>query len=110
MDQPPNDDNNIYAWHIGDGFGAEGGEVGFRDNASGTTAADNMEAFVRWGDDPFGTSTSARDEAAEAGLWQGNEDGDFVVTSAGDPGIIATGDVTTVGGWTIASANCFPSD
>ena len=60
-------------------------------------------AYVRWGgDDPERSSHTFRDEAAEAGVWVGDEVGDFVFVLESTRGITITdnGDVTNPLDWT----------
>jgi len=63
-----------------------------------------LEAFVRWGAPSQGPTTSIDDEASQARIWTTLE---FVRTSEGDAGIVATGDLSGPAGWTTADADCF---
>jgi hypothetical protein len=52
-----------------------------------------MRAYVRWGgDDAIGPTHTLRDEAAAAGMWAGDNPGDFVFVFASDEGITIDGD------------------
>lgn len=71
------------------------------------SVADYVEALVRYGGSASADSATARDEAAQVGLWQGDMSIDHVPALRADSGIIAVGDVTTVAGWQTADVSCF---
>jgi hypothetical protein len=65
---------------------------------------EEIEAFLRWGAAPMGSSASVSGVAASAGLWT---NGQFVATSDAEVGLIVNGDITDVWSWTPVGAECF---
>jgi hypothetical protein len=108
--QPRNSDKELFVWGNPAAFtlSAASGEVGVRDNSNSSVVAEMFEAFVIWGADPPSAAQSGRDEAASVGLWASNTAGAFATTSAGDVGLVATGEVTDPSAWVAVGGHCFP--
>lgn len=63
-----------------------------------------IEAFVRWGGPPRGTTDSYSATAEASGLWT---TGTFVATDEVAAGLLATGSIIYDWDWTLAPAECF---
>lgn len=88
----------------------DGAEAAILAPNNGNSDPAAMQAYVRWGgDDAIGATHTLRDEAAAAGMWVGNNPGDFVWVFETDVGITITsdGDATNPASWTnTSSASC----
>jgi hypothetical protein len=114
-----NDGDNIYlnwATNLGANLapdtGGDGGEIAILSPNDDNTDPSAIEAYARWGnDDPFGDGRSFRNEAAAAGTWSGNEDGDYIFVTESSIGatVIDDGDATDPAEWTNNRTNvgCF---
>jgi len=103
------DAEHIYL-HLGGGsarFNAERGEFAVFSAPKPSGPFNNpaeIEAFVRWGGPPRGTTDSYSATAEASGLWT---TGTFVATDAVAAGLIATGSIIYDWDWTLAPAECF---